>query len=192
VSLQPATDPAAASPDASDERFMRLALEQARLAADAGEVPVGAVVVLPPEALAAARLTASHPWSSATSCVVAGSGGNRTRRDGLVHAHAELVALAQAEQALGDFRLEQAVVYVTLEPCLMCLGALHQARVARLVYGASEPKFGALGSRFDLRGHEALRRISFTSGVLADEASELMASFFRRLRGAGGPQAELS
>jgi tRNA(adenine34) deaminase len=150
---------------AADEAFMRLALEQAAGAAAAGEVPVGAVVALAGQVL--------------------GCGANRTRRDGVVTAHAELLALAQAERAAGDYRLEHAVMYVTVEPCLMCLGAIHQARLARLVYGAAEPKSGALGSRFDLRGHPALRRLSITSGVLAEEAAALLGAFFRGLRDEG-------
>jgi len=141
---------------------MRLALAQARLAGAAGEVPVGAVLVLASQ--------------------VIGAGANRTRRDGVVHAHAELIALGEAERRLGDFRLDDAAMYVTLEPCLMCLGAIHQARLGRLVYGAPEPKFGALGSRFDLRGAEALKRISIAGGVLAGEAAALMSEFFKALR----------
>jgi tRNA(adenine34) deaminase len=148
--------------NAADESYMRLALAQARLAGAAGEVPVGAVVVLAGE--------------------VIGAGANRTRRDGVVHAHAELVALGEAERRLGDFRLDNAAMYVTLEPCLMCLGAIHQARLGRVVYGAPEPKFGALGSRFDLRGAEALRRLDISSGVLAGEAAALLGEFFKALR----------
>lgn len=141
---------------------MREALAEARAAAAAGEVPVGAVVV------AAERIV--------------GRGRNRTRRLGIVHAHAELEALAEAERAAGDYRLSNCTMYVTVEPCLMCLGAIHQARVTRLVYGAAEPKFGALGSRFDLRGHEALARLEITGGLLAEEAAELLGSFFSALR----------
>jgi tRNA(adenine34) deaminase len=180
--------PQSPSPDTRAEQaeldlhFMRLALLEAETAYVAGEVPVGAVLVMPDQALRALQLPGGHPWFGRDGPLVIGRGGNRTRRDGLVHAHAELVALAAAEQARGDFRLEQAVAYVTLEPCLMCLGALYQARVARIVYGAREPKFGALGSRFDLGRHEALRRIEIQGGVLADEAAELMSRFFCQLR----------
>jgi tRNA(adenine34) deaminase len=150
-------------PDTADDtQQMLLALQQAREAAAAGEVPVGSVIVI--------------------AGSVAGAGANRTRRDGVVTAHAELIALAAAEQATGDFRLDGAVLYVTVEPCLMCLGAILQARVARIVYGADEPKFGALGSRFDLLGHPALRKISITAGVLADEAAALLKQFFSALR----------
>ncbi|MCH7472818.1 nucleoside deaminase [bacterium] len=141
---------------------MRLALKQARLAFEAGEVPVGAVVVHAGE--------------------VAGAGSNRTRRDCSVAAHAEIVALIEAERKAGDFRLDDAVMYVTVEPCLMCLGAMQQARIGRVVYGAAEPKSGALGGRFDLRGHEALRKLKIVSGVLAEDAAGLMGEFFAGLR----------
>src|SRR5262249_36291041 len=114
-----------------DSAWMRLALEQARAAAAAGEVPVGAVLVQP-------AVATDAPGT------LLGAGENRTRRDCLAAAHAELVALAQAERASGDYRLDNAVLYVTVEPCLMCLGALHQARLTRVVYGCPEPKFGAL------------------------------------------------
>ena len=146
-----------------DQHFMRLALAEARLAGQAGEVPVGAVVVIAGE--------------------IAGTGANRTRQDGIVHAHAELIALAAAERQAGDYRLEDAELYVTLEPCLMCLGALVQARVGRVVYGADEPKFGALTSRFQLAEHPALRKVKVVSGVLAAEAAELLSSFFTERRG---------
>lgn len=149
----------------ADVQYMRLALEEARLAGAAGEVPVGAVII--------------------SRGQVIGQGGNRTRRDSIVHAHAELVALAEAERLSGDFRLDHAVLYVTLEPCLMCLGAAHQARLARIVYGAAETKFGAWGSRFDLRGHSALRRMEVIGGVLAEEAAELLSAFFRSKREGG-------
>ena len=152
-----------APPLARAEEFMRLALAEAQAAAQSGEVPIGAVVVQEGEILA--------------------KGQNRTRRDGVVHAHAELVALAQAERHSGDFRLEDCVLYVTVEPCLMCLGAILQARIKQLLYGAAGPKFGALGSRFDLAAHPAFRKLSITSGVLADEASQLMSDFFVGLRG---------
>jgi len=141
---------------------MREALAEARAAAAAGEVPVGAVVVAGQQ--------------------IFGRGQNRTRRLGIVHAHAELEALAAAERAAGDFRLSNCTMYATVEPCLMCLGAIHQARVTRLVYGAPEPKFGALGGRFDLRGHEALARLEIVGGLLAAEAAELLGGFFRTLR----------
>ena len=141
---------------------MRQALALAREAAQAGEVPVGAVVVQDGE--------------------ITGRGANRTRRDGVISAHAEIVALAEAERRAGDYRLDNAELYVTIEPCLMCLGAIHQARVRRLYYGAPEPKFGALGSRYDLGGHPALSRLEFRGGLLAEESSALLGTFFSSLR----------
>ena len=147
--------------ESCDEQWMRAALELAVQAAAAGEVPVGAVVVL--------------------DGGLAGGGANRTRRDRIVHAHAELVALAEAERKLGDYRLDGAEVYVTVEPCLMCLGAIHQARASRVIYGATEPKFGAF-SRYGLAGHPGLRKLEIQGGVLADEAAELLGRFFSGLR----------
>lgn len=146
----------------SDEHWMALALEEAALAMAEGEVPVGAVVVRAGELLA--------------------RGANRTRRDKVIQAHAELVALGAAQQAAGDYRLDQAEIFVTLEPCLMCLGAIHQSRLGRIVYGAPEPKFGALESRFELRGHPALRRLELRGGVLAAESAALLGRFFQSLR----------
>lgn len=149
--------------EAQDEEFMVVALAQATEAAAAGEVPVGAVVVAEGQ--------------------IVGRGQNRTRRDGIVHAHAELVAIGQAERASGDFRLDGHTLYVTAEPCLMCLGALLQARITRLVYGAPEPKFGALASMFELSSHPALRRVKVTSGVRAEQAQTMLKTFFSKLRG---------
>ena len=144
---------------------MELALEQARLALAAGEVPVGAVVVHRGE--------------------VIGRGHNRTRMDASVTAHAELVAMREAAGHIGDFRLDPAEIYITLEPCLMCLGAIHQARISRIIFGAREPKFGALGSVFEMQEHAALRRIEFNGGLLQEDARKLMQDFFARLRGGG-------
>jgi len=148
----------------SPEEYMREALKLAQEAAREGEVPVGAVVVQAGE--------------------ITGRGANRTRRDGTVNSHAELLALADAERQAGDYRLEDAEIYVTVEPCLMCLGAIHQARVRRLHFGAAEPKFGALGSCYDLSGHPALNRLEIRRGLLADESAELLGRFFSGLRGA--------
>ncbi|MCB1217669.1 nucleoside deaminase [bacterium] len=144
---------------------MELALEQARLALTLGEVPVGAVVV--------------HKGA------VIGRGHNRTRMDASVTAHAELVAMREAAAHIGDFRLDPAEIYITLEPCLMCLGAIHQARISRIIFGAREPKFGALGSVFEMQDHPALKRIEFTGGLLEEESRELMRTFFSRLREGG-------
>jgi tRNA(Arg) A34 adenosine deaminase TadA len=145
-----------------DTGLMKLALEQAQAAAAANEVPVGAVVVLDGN--------------------IIGCGQNRTRRDGVVHAHAEIVAIAAAEQQTRDYRLDNASIYVTVEPCLMCLGAIYQARIRRIVYGAAEPKFGALTSRFELQSHPALRKLKVVPSVLAEECAELLSSFFQQLR----------
>ena len=141
---------------------MRLAINEAQFAGQAGEVPIGAIVVL--------------------DGIVIGKGTNRTRRDGVVHAHAEITALAEAERNTGDFRLDGAILYVTVEPCLMCLGAIYQARIARVVYGAEEPKFGALCSRFDLAEHPTLRRLQFEGGLMAEETAALLGDFFKNLR----------
>lgn len=154
--------PVDSNPRTDDIHWMELALEQARLALDAGEVPVGAVVV--------------HRGK------VIGRGFNRTRMEASVSAHAELVAMREAAAHIGDFRLDPAGIYITLEPCLMCLGAIHQARIGRVVFGAREPKFGALGSVFDMQGHPALRRLEITGGLLEEESRELMQGFFARLR----------
>ena len=142
---------------------MQVALDEARAAGAAGEVPVGAVL-------------------ADTEGRLLGRGGNRTRRDGVVHAHAELNALAEAERVSGDFRLDDSVLYVTLEPCLMCLGALLQARVGTIVFAAREPKFGALYSRFALADHPVVARLQIREGVLRDESSALLSDFFRELR----------
>jgi tRNA(adenine34) deaminase len=141
---------------------MRLALAEAEAASRCGEVPIGAIVV--------------------QNGRVTGRGANHTRRHRIVHAHAELVALAEAQRAQDDFRLEDASLYVTVEPCLMCLGAIQQSRIARLVYGAAEPKFGALESRFELASNPCFRGLEIQGGVLGEEAARLLGEFFRRLR----------
>ena len=141
---------------------MREALALARKAAVTGEVPVGCVVEL--------------------SGDIIGRGENRTIRDRDPSAHAEINALREAASAFGDYRLENARLVCTAEPCLMCLGAILHARVAEVVYGVAEPKFGALESRFALKDHERLRKMSFRSGVLAEEILPLMSAFFASLR----------
>jgi len=146
-----------------DQHYMRLALALAEEASRAGEVPIGAVVV--------------------QDGAVTGRGANRTRRDGVVSAHAEIVALEEAERRSGDFRLVEAALYVTVEPCLMCLGAIQQARVTRLVYGVAEPKFGALTGPFKMQNHAIIRKLEISAGVLADEAASLLSGFFTQLRG---------
>ncbi len=145
---------------------MRAALEQARLALAAGEVPIGAVVVLADR--------------------IVGSGFNQPISAIDPTAHAEIAALRDAARAVGNYRLTDAVLYVTVEPCLMCVGALVHARVAEVVYGAAEPKTGALVST--ARAHETPglnHRFVVTGGVLAEECRELMQQFFRARRTSG-------
>jgi tRNA(adenine34) deaminase len=147
------------APDAVHEAQMRRALAQARLAAESGEVPVGAVVVQ--EALPLAE------------------GFNQPVRTGDPTAHAEIVALRQASRTAGNYRLPGATVYVTVEPCLMCVGALVQARVATVVYGALEPKWGALVSLLDLSRLRLNHRFAIVGGVLEAECRQLLLDFFR-------------
>jgi tRNA(adenine34) deaminase len=152
---------------ASDETYMRIALEEAATAAAEGEVPIGAVVVCDGAVVARAH--------------------NRRENDRDPTAHAETLAISEAARKLGRWRLSDCEVYVTLEPCPMCAGAMHQARIGRLVYGAPDPKAGAAGSLFDLASDERLNhRFDVTSGVLADESAAMLKTFFGRLRIEGG------
>ena len=146
-----------------DEKYMRMALEEAELAAAEGEVPIGAVVVCNGEVVARAH--------------------NRRENDLDPSAHAEFTAMVAASRALGRWRLTGCTVYVTLEPCLMCAGLMVNARVDRCVYGAADPKGGALGTLFDVSHDPRLNHaFEVTSGVLADEAAEQLRSFFRARR----------
>ena len=148
---------------ADDERFMQLALEEARRAAEEGEVPIGAVVVCGGEVAARAH--------------------NRRETDADPSAHAEFSAMLEASRALGRWRLTDCTVYVTLEPCLMCAGLMVNARIDRCVYGASDPKGGALGTLYDVSADPRLNHaFAVTPGVLADESAELLRSFFRSRR----------
>jgi tRNA(adenine34) deaminase len=150
---------------ADDERWMRLALAAARASLEMEEVPVGAVVVINNRLVAQA--------------------GNRTRTDCDPTAHAEIVALRAAARQVGNYRLTEATLYVTLEPCAMCAGALVQARVRRLVFGATDPKAGAVVSHFGLCTTNVLNhRLVVTGGVLAEACGELLRDFFRQRRGA--------
>lgn len=147
----------------TDADFMRLALEQAHVAKAAGEVPVGAVVVRDGQVIA--------------------SGHNQPVGTADPTAHAEIVALRRAAQALGNYRLDGCELYVTLEPCAMCSGAMLHARLKRVVYGAADPKTGAAGSVTDLFGQQALNhQTQVKSGVLADECGAMLADFFRTRR----------
>jgi tRNA(adenine34) deaminase len=146
-----------------DQRLMDRALAQAALAAEMGEVPVGAVVVHEGKVIAQAH--------------------NRREVDADPTAHAELIAMREAAQILGDWRLEECTVYVTLEPCAMCAGLMVNARVARCVYAATDPRGGFLGTLGDLSSHAVLNhRFEVTSGIRAEEAADVLRAFFRRVR----------
>ena len=146
-----------------DEFWMRQALDQAAAALELGEVPVGAVAVLDGS--------------------VVGRGFNRKESDQDPTAHAEMIALRQAAAALGNWRLIGVTLYCTLEPCPMCAGAMIQGRLARLVYGARDTRYGADGTVLDVLGRpEFNHRVAVTRGVLADEAGQLLQAFFRQLR----------
>lgn len=147
----------------TDIEYMQLALKEARNAADLGEVPVGAVVVQEGRILAAA--------------------GNLTITDCDPTAHAEIVALRAAAREVGNHRLNGADLYVTIEPCAMCAGALVQARIARLIYGADDAKGGAIRTSLRVLDAPALNhRVEVTSGILADESAQLLQSFFAARR----------
>ncbi len=147
--------------EARDEHWMREALAAAQAAREAGEVPVGACVV------------ASDGHLLAIS-------GNLTRTDCDPTAHAEIVALREAARVAGNYRLTGATIYSTIEPCAMCAGALVQARIKRLVYGARDERAGAVESKFRLCDTEVLNhRMEITSGVLETECRALMQEFFR-------------
>jgi tRNA(adenine34) deaminase len=151
------------TPSLDDSSWMELALEQARAAAEAGEVPVGALVIRGGE--------------------IVGYGQNRNLRDHDPTAHAEIIALRQAAARVGNHRLSDCTMFATIEPCAMCAGALIHARVARLVYGASDPKAGAAGSALEVVNHPSLNhRMEITSGVLAERCSEILTSFFQSRR----------
>ena len=147
-----------------DREWMRLALVEAGRAARLGEVPVGALVVRGDEIL--------------------GAGYNRREVDGDPLAHAELLALRQAAARVPGWRLLGCTMYVTLEPCAMCAGALVNSRIERLVFGASDPKAGYCGSLGDIpRDPRLNHRPAVESGVLAEECGALLRAFFQRLRG---------
>ena len=145
------------------ERFMREALAQAKLGAETGEVPVGAVVVI--------------------DGAIAGAGFNQPIGSHDPTAHAEIVAIREAARLAGNYRLTGSTLYVTVEPCLMCVGAMVHARIGTLVYGAPEPKSGAIESA--VRAHESPglnHAFAVVGGVLADECREVIQGFFRERR----------
>lgn len=147
----------------NDERFMRLALEEARRCLEREDVPVGAVLVRGNEVLAAA--------------------GNARERFSDPTAHAEILALREAAARNGSWRLDGCTLFVTLEPCAMCAGAIVLARVERVVFGAADPKAGFAGSLGDLlRDPRLNHRVELVSGVLADGCGELLKAFFRDRR----------
>jgi tRNA(adenine34) deaminase len=147
----------------TDEEFMRAALAEAAAAADHGDVPIGAVVVADGRIIAAA--------------------GNERELRGDPTAHAELLAIKSAAEEIGGWRMEDATLYVTLEPCAMCAGAMVLARIGRLVYGPLDPKAGAAYSLYNIPQDRRLNHsLSITAGVLADECAALLRGFFARRR----------
>ena len=147
----------------ADEQWLRVALELAAKAAELGEVPVGAVAVLNGQ--------------------VVGTGYNRKEADQDPTAHAEMIALRQAAAAVNNWRLLDVTLYCTLEPCPMCAGAMIQARLPRLVYGARDTRFGADGSIVDILGRPGFNhQVAVTRGVLEQEAAALLQAFFQELR----------
>lgn len=159
----------------SDEDYMRLAIEEARKAAELGEVPIGAIVVYEPIDRGTRRPTALP------RIIARGHNLRESLRD--PSAHAEFSAMLGASAALDAWRLADCTVYVTLEPCIMCAGLMHQARVARCVYGAPDQKAGALGTLYSVHSDERLNhRFEVTSGVLQDECVALLRDFFTAKR----------
>lgn len=146
-----------------DLEYMQLALERARLAPALGEVPIGAVLVLDGQVLAQVH-NFREVWQDPT-------------------AHAEVVAIREAATRLGTWRLTGTTLYVTIEPCSMCAGAIIQSRITRLVFGAKDPKAGACGSVFNLPDERRLNhKVQVLGGVLERESQDLIQTFFRRLR----------
>jgi tRNA(adenine34) deaminase len=147
----------------ADIQFMQEALAEARSAAEAGEVPIGAVLVHGGKVLARSN--------------------NRTIRDCDPTAHAEMIVLREGAQRLANYRLADTTLYVTIEPCSMCAGAIIQARVSRLVYGAHDPKGGAVRSCFEILSHPRLNhQVEVTAGVLAADCAAILQSFFAARR----------
>jgi tRNA(adenine34) deaminase len=152
--------------DAIDEFFMGFALNEARMARDAGEVPIGAVVVIDNQ--------------------IAGSGHNRPIGSKDPTAHAEVIALREAARRIGNYRLPEATLYVTIEPCAMCAGAIVNARIKRLVYGAADLRAGGVDTVFRICTNSSLNhRAEVTSGVMAEESRLLMQAFFKQRRKTG-------
>jgi tRNA(adenine34) deaminase len=147
----------------SDSEYMRLALAAARQAASRGDIPVGAVIV-------------------SAGQVIATGGNDREERQTPL-GHAEIIAIQLAAQHLGSWRLNNAELYVTLEPCIMCAGAILQARISRLIFACRDPKAGAIESLYRLCEDQRLNhQLPVTAGILADESAALLSDFFGRLR----------
>ncbi len=146
-----------------DERFMRLAIQQGEIARENGDIPVGAVIICQDR--------------------IIGKAYNQREQLNDPTAHAEIIALTQAAEAVGNWRLNGCVIYVTLEPCPMCAGALVLARLDRLIYGCDDPKAGAAGSLYNIVADERLNhRLEVTAGVLAEECSSQLQRFFQNRR----------
>ena len=142
--------------------YMELALSEARLAADLGEVPVGAVVVMGDKVIASAR--------------------NNREQTGDATGHAELLAIREACRVLGGWHLEKCTLYVTLEPCPMCTGAIINSRLGRVVYGAKDAKAGACGSVLDMRYYPLNHKPVIKGGVMARECADVLSDFFKNKR----------
>ena len=147
----------------TDEKYMKMALSEAELAARNGEVPVGAILVKGDRVLAG-----DH---------------NQCIKQSDPTAHAEVLVLRKAGEVLGNYRLNDTVMYVTTEPCPMCISAMIHARISRLVFGTLEPKFGAVGSRLNLLEQNGLNHhVEVTRGILEKECTEILKSFFQKRR----------
>ena len=146
-----------------DEEYMTVALSEAMVGASIGEIPVGAVIVKDGEIIAAAH--------------------NLRENGGGATAHAEIVAINEASEKLGTWRLSGCELYVTLEPCPMCAGAIINSRLDRVVYGAKDPRMGAMGSIIDLNCYPIGHKVKITGGILAEESLDLLRDFFGEMRG---------
>ena len=146
-----------------DEKFMAMAIEEAYKAKKLNEVPIGAVIV--------------HEG------LIVGRGYNRRENEQTTLSHAELYAIEEANKKVGSWRLEDCVLYVTLEPCAMCAGAIIQSRIKRVVYGTKDPKGGCVGSLMDLLQEKQFNhQVEWTSGILEESCKQLLQQFFKDLR----------
>lgn len=146
----------------NDEKYMKIALDEAKKGFSKGEVPVGAVIVKDGE--------------------IIGKGHNLVETLKDPTAHAEVIAITAASQKLGNWRLSGSTIYVTIEPCLMCAGAIILSRIKRIVFGAKDKKFGAFGSVFNIMGWELNHNIIVNSGIIEKECLELLQEFFKSVR----------